>query len=70
VKKKLIEEVLPKYWEVEVCLIYWLNFCSSFIAIYYTYMKYYESKEGEQRKEEFGRHKKKNMRRKLEVGLS
>jgi hypothetical protein len=33
VKNKLIKDVLPKYWETDEWLVYWVNFYSSFIAI-------------------------------------
>jgi hypothetical protein len=45
VKNKLIKDVLPIYWETEEWLVYWVNFYSSFIAIYHTHMKFHESKE-------------------------
>jgi hypothetical protein len=34
VKKKLIKEGLPINWEIDEWLVYWVNFYSSFIAIY------------------------------------
>jgi hypothetical protein len=63
VKNKIIKEVLPTNWEVDEWLVYWINFYSSFIVIYYTHMKYRESKIEEVRSTEFGteqaNHKKK-----------
>jgi hypothetical protein len=44
VKNKLIKDVLPIYWETDEWLVYWVNFYSSFIAIYHTHMKYCEPK--------------------------
>jgi hypothetical protein len=62
-KNILIKEVLPTNWEVDEWLVYWVNFYSSFIAIYYTHMKYRESKIEAVRGKEFGteqiNHKKK-----------
>jgi hypothetical protein len=54
VKNKLIYDVLPKNWENDEWLVYWVNFYSSFIAIYYTHMKYRESKIEAVRNKEFG----------------
>jgi hypothetical protein len=54
VKNKLIKEVLPINWEFDEWLVYWVNFYSSFLAIYYTHMKYRESKIEAVRKKEFG----------------
>jgi hypothetical protein len=54
VKNKLIKEVLPINWEIDEWLVYWVDFYSSFIAIYYTHMKYRESKIEAVRKKEFG----------------
>jgi hypothetical protein len=63
VRKKLIKDVLPTNWKIDEWLVYWVNFYSSFIAIYYTHMKYRESKIEAVRKKEFGteqvNHKKK-----------
>jgi hypothetical protein len=50
VKKKLIKDVSPINWEIDEWLVYWVNFYSSFIAIYYTHMKYRESKTEEVKK--------------------
>jgi hypothetical protein len=55
VKKRLIKEVLPSNWEVDEWLVYWVNFYSSFIAIYYTHMKYRESKIEAVKGKEFGK---------------
>jgi hypothetical protein len=54
VKTRLIKEVLPSNWEVDEWLVYWINFYSSFIAIYYTHMKYRESKIEAVKGKEFG----------------
>jgi hypothetical protein len=54
VKRKLNEEVFPKYWEMDEWLIYWINFYSSFFAIYHTHMKYCESKKYIEKNLEFG----------------
>jgi hypothetical protein len=54
VKNKLIKDVLPINWEIDEWLVYWVNFYSSFIAIYYTHMKYCESKEGVKEDIDFG----------------
>jgi hypothetical protein len=37
VKNKLIKDVLPTHWETHEWLAYWVNFYSSFIAIYHTH---------------------------------
>jgi hypothetical protein len=54
VKNKLIKDVLPINWEIDEWLVYWINFYSSFIAIYYTHMKYCESKEEVKEDTDFG----------------
>jgi hypothetical protein len=54
VKNKLIKDVLPKYWEIDEWLVYWVNFYSSFVAIYLTHMKYCESDEEIREETEFG----------------
>jgi hypothetical protein len=54
VKNKLIKEVLPKYLELDEWLVYWMNFYSSFIAIYYTHMKYCDTKKEIKKNKEFG----------------
>jgi hypothetical protein len=54
VKNKLIKDVLPTNWEVDEWFVFWVDFYSTFIAIYYTHMKYRESKFEAVRKEEFG----------------
>jgi hypothetical protein len=54
VKNRLIKDGLPTNWEVDEWLVLWVNFYSSFIAIYYTHMKYHESKTEICRGQEFG----------------
>jgi hypothetical protein len=54
VKNKLIKDVLPINCEIDKWLVYWVNFYSSFIAIYYTHMKYFESKEEVKEDTDFG----------------
>jgi hypothetical protein len=44
VKNKLIK-ILPEYWELHERLTYWINFFTSFVAIYYTHCKYLNQKE-------------------------
>jgi hypothetical protein len=41
-KNKLVK-MLPRYWELDDELIHWIDFYTSFIAIFYTYEKYQES---------------------------
>jgi hypothetical protein len=54
VKKELIREVLPEYWEVDEWLVFWVNFYSSFVAIYLTHLKHCESEKETEEDEEFG----------------
>jgi hypothetical protein len=54
VKNRLIKEVLPINWEFDEWLVFWVNFYSSFIAIYCKHMKFCESKIEAVRGKEFG----------------
>jgi hypothetical protein len=63
VKKKLVK-ILPKYSELDDELIHWIDFFTSFIAIFYTYQKYHESENESDNNEEFGYLYKKNHQEK------
>jgi hypothetical protein len=54
VRSKLIKDVLPIHWEMDECLVYWVNFFTSFIAIYHPHMKYCETKDEVKEEKEFG----------------
>jgi hypothetical protein len=53
VKKKFVN-ILPTYLELDDQLVHWIEFYTSFIAIFYTYEKYHDSKQESDAGEKFG----------------
>jgi hypothetical protein len=53
VKKKLIKNS-PKHWELDDQLVHWIEFFTSFIAIFYAYEKHHDSIHEAESGEDFG----------------